>query len=114
MHDLLFRWNSQKMGAVVDEIGTYDTVSDSDGSEMILSDLTEGKIDIVTFTSSSTVKNFRDTIPDEQFDTVKQKIRIASIGPVTTETAENLGFNVAIHADEFTIPGLIRAIVEDQ
>ena len=38
------------------------------------------------------------------------KVRTASIGPITTETAEDLGFKVHVTADEFTIPGLCEAI----
>jgi hypothetical protein len=67
---------------------------------------------MVTFTSSSTVKNFKALIPDDMFISLLEGVTVASIGPITAETAKELGFNVHVIADEFTIPGLCKAIVQ--
>jgi uroporphyrinogen III methyltransferase/synthase len=67
---------------------------------------------MITFTSSSTVKNFRALLPSEGLDHLMQGITIASIGPVTSETARNLGFDVHIVAEEYTIQKLCDAIVK--
>ena len=63
--------------------------------------------DVITFTSSSTVRNFvqlwgRKPLPPG--------IKFASIGPVTTATLREFGLPVDIEAGEYTIPGLVRAI----
>jgi len=66
------------------------------------------KPDIVTFTSSSTAKNF---VTLYGVDALKDAV-IASIGPVTTKTLSDLGFKTHIEAKRYDIPGLVEAIEE--
>lgn len=66
------------------------------------------KPDIVTFTSSSTAKNFVALYGKNAL----KETTIASIGPVTTKTLESLGFKVHIEAKRYDIPGLVEAIIE--
>ncbi len=99
-----------KMGAVVDEITAYRTKEVRDNADLLLKRLEEGTIDLITFTSSSTVKNFHAILPPEKLGTLMSGVTIASIGPITTETARKLGFDVHITAESFTIPGLCEAI----
>ncbi|MFC1489065.1 uroporphyrinogen-III C-methyltransferase [Thermodesulfobacteriota bacterium] len=99
-----------KMGAVVDEITAYCTHSVQDNIEDLLSELEDGAVDIITFTSSSTVTNFKALLPPDRFENLMRNVIIASIGPVTADTAKKLGFNVHIVAASFTIPGLCQAI----
>jgi uroporphyrinogen III methyltransferase/synthase len=66
----------------------------------------------VTFTSSSTVKNFKTLLPPDTFESLIQNVTFASIGPITTDTAKELGFKVDITAEDFTIPGLCQAILQ--
>lgn len=101
----------RKMGADVDEITSYRTIEDRDNADILIDALREKSVDIVTFTSSSTVRNFRALIPDDEFDTLMNGVTIAGIGPITTETAEKLGFTIDITAEEYTIPGLCQAIL---
>jgi len=101
----------EKMGAAVDEITTYITRPVSSGAEELTSRLRAGEVDLITFTSSSTVTNFKALLPAEGWQDLLADVPIASIGPVTTETAQALGFKVAITADTYTIPGLCEAIV---
>ncbi|MGA7144238.1 MAG: uroporphyrinogen-III C-methyltransferase [Desulfobacterales bacterium] len=101
-----------KMGAVVDDVEVYVTKAVKDKAGVILKRLEEHTIDMITFTSSSTVKNFRALLPSEGLDHLMQGITIASIGPVTSETARNLGFDVHIVAEEYTIQKLCDAIVK--
>ena len=64
-------------------------------------------VDILTFTSSSTVRNFVELAgppPDG--------VQVACIGPITAATARELGLQVDIIADEYTTAGLQRALVE--
>jgi uroporphyrinogen III methyltransferase/synthase len=101
-----------KMGAVVNEIPVYQTEQASENVDELVKRLEKGSIDIVTFTSSSTVKNFRAVLPDDRFDSLMEKVTAASIGPITSDTARELGFKVDITAQDFTIPGLCEAILQ--
>jgi uroporphyrinogen III methyltransferase/synthase len=99
-----------KMGAVVDEVVAYRTKAVKDDADVILKRLKDRTIDMITFTSSSTVKNFRALLPSEGLNHLIQDVTIASIGPITADTARNLGFDVHIVAESYTIPGLCDAI----
>lgn len=88
-------------GADVDILPVYRTVAE----EGELVDLAQ--IDAITFTSSSTVKYFRQRFPGEVSGPV-----IACIGPVTAQTARDEGLNVDIVAKVFNIPALVEALVE--
>jgi len=101
----------EKMGAAVDEITTYITRPVDNGADELTADLRAGEVDLITFTSSSTVTNFKALLPADGWRDLLAGTRIASIGPITTETAEKLGFTVDITADTFTIPGLCEAII---
>jgi uroporphyrinogen III methyltransferase/synthase len=102
----------RKMGAEVDEITAYRTENVVDGAEQLIKELAEKRIDLVTFTSSSTVKNFKSLLPPETFEKLIDGLTVASIGPITTDTAVELGFKVDITAQTYTIPGLCDAIVQ--
>ena len=69
--------------------------------------IASGKIDLVTFTSSSTVTNFC-----EMMDMSGKGIRAAAIGPITGATAEERGFEVVVRPREYTIEALTAAIGE--
>ncbi len=99
-----------RMGAEVDEVITYRARQVNEGAQQLVTDLHEGRVDLVTFTSSSTVSNFRAMLPEAEAEKLMQGVRVASIGPITTETAASLGIHVDVTADEYTIPGLCRAI----
>ena len=99
-----------RMGAVVDEITAYHTKEVSDNADFLLKQLEQGTIDIITFTSSSTARNFHAILPPEKLGTLMNGVIVASIGPITTETARKLGFDVHVTAESFTIPGLCEAI----
>ena len=101
-----------KMGALVDEVTSYYTKEVPDSADLLLKRLKEGTIDLITFTSSSTVKNLKAILPDNIFDSQMKNITIACIGPITADTAKSLGFEVHIVANSFTIPGLCEAILD--
>jgi uroporphyrinogen III methyltransferase/synthase len=102
----------KKMGAVVHEVTAYKTIPQSDKKDEILSDFLNGKIDMVTFTSSSTVKNFKALFTEEEFKSIILKFKPVSIGPITTDTAVELGLTPQITADEYTIDGLVDSILK--
>ena len=101
----------KKMGAAVDEIAVYRTQPVLDNQALLISGLEENEIDMVTFTSSSTVTNFKSLLPADRINDLMAGVSVACIGPVTAETAKDLGFNVDIVAEKFTIPGLCEAII---
>jgi len=73
-----------------------------------LSLLRDGGIDIVTFTSSSTVRNLAALL-DGDVECLRKPL-IACIGPITADTARELGLRVDVEASEHTVPGLVAAL----
>lgn len=100
----------RKMGAEVEEVKTYRTEIVQNSAETLLKSLEEQTVDLITFTSSSTVTNFKNLIPEKRFLDLMRGVTIACIGPVTADTARNAGLDVHIVSDTFTIPGLCEAI----
>jgi len=100
-----------KLGAVVNEVAVYRTIIDTTSTEKVADALTKGEVDMVTFTSSSTVKNFVDMIPNGDLS-LMDGVTVACIGPVTEETAKELGLTPHLVADTFTIDGLVDTIVD--
>jgi uroporphyrinogen-III synthase len=78
--------------------------------EQIRQLLRRGSIDVVTFTSPSTAKNFFDLLPD--FIALQKEVKLAVIGPVTASAVEKLGFTPDIKAEESTIESMVEAIKE--
>jgi uroporphyrinogen III methyltransferase/synthase len=99
-----------KMGAVVTDVHVYETGLAPESAEVLRKHLGSGDVDMVTFTSSSTVKNFTSLLPPEQLPLLMKDVAVASIGPITSETASSLGFHVDLEAETYTIPGLCDAI----
>jgi len=97
-----------KAGAKVDVIEAYETVlPESSRTELalVLRD-PRRKPDVITFTSSSTVKNFLDLLGKGNH-ALLTGTKLASIGPVTSETMRQHGLRVDIEAREYTIPSLV-------
>ncbi len=101
----------REMGAVVDEISAYQTIIDDDRADVLIDGLSEKDLDLITFTSSSTVKNFKALLPAADFERLIAGIPVACIGPITADTARELGFEVLIVAKTYTIAGLCDAIL---
>jgi uroporphyrinogen III methyltransferase/synthase len=100
-------------GAEVDVIPVYQTVLEESGAGDMAELLRSKEVDVITFTSASTVKNFYRLLKDK-VDLIEllPKVKIACIGPVTAEEAGSLGIKVDIVAEEYTIDGLVAAIVK--
>ena len=97
------------LGAVVDVIPVYRTVGAAGDGGALAAALLGGTIAAVTFTSSSTVRHFVDLVGREA--ATAQRYAAAVIGPVTAATARELGLPLAVEAEEFTVPGLVDALV---
>jgi uroporphyrinogen III methyltransferase/synthase len=96
------------MGAQVTETPVYETKKPYRLREQISKIVRTEKIDILTFTSSSTATHFFESLPRN----LKLKAKIVSIGPVTSKTIKSFGKKIHKQAKEHTIPGLVQAILE--
>ncbi|HDH98258.1 MAG TPA: uroporphyrinogen-III C-methyltransferase [Deltaproteobacteria bacterium] len=101
-----------ELGAEVTLVPTYRTLA-PDLKPEVLEVLEQETIDVLTFTSSSTVKNFFQLLPDDLCNRILKQAKVACIGPVTARTAKDFGLKVTVQPDRFTIPSLVSAI-EDQ
>ena len=99
-----------RLGAEVDQVPAYRTVVPGDSREKAVELLTGGTIDLVTFTSSSTVVNLLGLLDGN--GSLLTGPLIACIGPVTAEKARGKGLNVDVVATEHTVPGLVSAVKE--
>ena len=106
----------RKAGAHVDVVEAYETVVPRSSRTRLRAALKNAKRcpDVITFTSSSTVKNFVALLGSREKRKRPASLEtttLASIGPVTSATLRDLGLGVDVEAKKFTIPGLIKAIV---
>lgn len=99
-----------EMGASVNVAPAYQTVvADTNGTELA-EQLKEGRISLVTFTSSSTVTNLLEILGEKGPELVKQA-KVAAIGPITAATCVENGITPDVIAAEYTIKGLVEAIL---
>lgn len=102
----------KEKGLEVTAVDAYQTVPAAENREEIIEFLKEKKLNVITFTSSSTVKNFLEALKGENIEKLLEGVILASIGPITTETAIKQGLEVQITAEEYTVPSLVKAIVD--
>ncbi|MFQ5993443.1 MAG: uroporphyrinogen-III synthase, partial [Nitrospiraceae bacterium] len=95
-----------------DVIEAYRTALPRSDAASLHALLYEGKLDMVTFTSSSTVINFAKFFPGEDVKELLDGVAVACIGPITQRTAEEKGIRVDVVPREYTVDGLTQAIVE--
>jgi uroporphyrinogen III methyltransferase / synthase len=101
----------REWGATVDVIEAYQTVLPQDHQLSLNELLQQKQIHLITFTSSSTVVNFIRLFEGEDLIRILEGVTIACIGPITAQTAIENGLRAEIISSEFTIPGLVDAIV---
>jgi uroporphyrinogen-III synthase len=100
-------------GAQVDVVEAYETVVPSHSRKALRTVLKNSKQrpHAITFTSSSTARNFLKLLGGVRNRKLLDGILLASIGPVTSATLREIGLRADIEAAEYTIPGLVRALV---
>jgi uroporphyrinogen III methyltransferase / synthase len=99
-----------ELGATVVEVAAYQSQCPIEVDPVALSALQAGQIDIITFASSKTVKNFCQLIGSSLPVGWQTDVTIASIGPQTSATCQELLGKVDIEATEYTLPGLVAAL----
>jgi len=94
-------------GYLVDVLPVYRTVR-TEPDPSVVAQVRAGEVEVLTFTSSSTVTNFVDAIGER---TGPQPL-VVSIGPVTSATARDQGLRIDAEADPHTIEGLVEAVLQ--
>lgn len=100
------------LGAAVDVVVAYQTVASAVTPEEARALFSQGQVHAITFTSSSTVKNFVEIVGRANLDELLDGVAVACIGPVTGSSAKELGIPPDIVAKEYTIVGLVEALVD--
>lgn len=102
-------------GARVTVAPVYKNVPPQGRKDALRAELETGRINMVTFTSSSTVKNFLtmvDAENQEELERLLAGVKIAAIGPITAKTVTDNGLKVDVQPGTFTIPEMIQAILD--
>jgi uroporphyrinogen III methyltransferase/synthase len=99
-------------GAEVEILPVYRSVCPPDAGPALMRLFNAEGVDVITFTSSSTVYNFVKAFPEDRLPAILGDAEVACMGPVTADTARKLGLSVAIVAREYTTHGLVQAIAE--
>jgi uroporphyrinogen III methyltransferase/synthase len=102
----------KELGGEIDVVTVYKTVLPDTNKEEVINYLKNGNIHYITFTSSSTVKNFFEMFKNEPVKNWLKKVKLVSIGPITSETLREQGFAPSIEAKKFTIEGIVEAIIQ--
>ena len=98
----------RRHGATVENIAVYRTVPVQADLSGLAKDISRGRIDAVTFTSSSTVRSFVDLVGRPA--ATSGRFVAATIGPITADTARELGIREIIEAEPHTVPGLVESL----
>lgn len=94
-------------GYATDEVIAYRTVTAASLDPTVVADLAAGRIDLLAFASSSTVRGFSTLIGSHPWNA-----RVISIGPVTSATCNELGIPVAVEAQPHDLDGLVAALTQ--
>lgn len=99
----------RELGAIVDVVTAYQTVSGDVDKDALKAMFVNNEIDLVTFTSSSTVTNLLDILGEDGAKMISS-VKTACIGPITMLTCEDHKITPTIVAEEYTISGLVESI----
>ena len=102
----------REAGAEVVVTPAYESVPSLEGRDELAKRLQDAEVDCVTFTASSTVENLVRAFDTGVAARLLVRTKVACIGPITADTARRNGIRVDAEAGEYTIPGLIEAVVE--
>jgi uroporphyrinogen III methyltransferase / synthase len=103
----------RELGATVDVIPVYRTISPAVDVASLTQQFHDGRVAVVTFTSSSTVRNFVEVFGGRNaVKSLLEEVVVACIGPITARTAEEYGLTVTVMPAENTVPALADMIVK--
>ena len=98
-------------GAQVDDSIAYRTIPATNSGAELVRLLQQQALDVITFGSSSSVENFVALLGEQTVE-LTRGVTLASIGPLTTATAVRLGLTMDVEADEYTLDGMITALID--
>jgi uroporphyrinogen-III synthase len=102
----------RRLGAAMDVVDAYRTVIPDDSAGLVRGVFADLPLpDAVTFTSSSTATNFFHLLGEAGLCSVPDGVLAVSIGPITSATLRELGWEPAVEADPHDVEGLVRAVV---
>ena len=101
-------------GARVEERPVYQTRPEPTALSKWRKTFTEKDFwpDWIVFTSSSTAENFFKFLPSSEENQMKSRVRLATIGPITTQTVRKFGWNVTVEARSYSLQGIVEALLE--
>ncbi|MEK7748117.1 MAG: uroporphyrinogen-III C-methyltransferase [Nitrospirota bacterium] len=99
----------KKRGGAVDVVPAYQTIAPE--RQVFEAVFEKGRVDMITFASASTVRNFMEGLDSSRLELAKRSV-IACIGPITAQSAEKYGLRVSVMPKEYTFPALTEAIVQ--
>ena len=102
----------KRLGGKIDVVAAYRTIKPKEKTDGMRKMLQQKEIDVITFTSSSTVENFVSMFQKGEAPGLLEGITVACIGPITKDTASVLGIKTDIMPEKYTIPALTDAIGE--
>lgn len=102
----------RKHGAIVDEIVIYETYLPDDSRDKLIQMLRTRRLDILTFTSPSTIDHFMEIVEAHQLQNELDQCIVACIGPVSLRKAEEWGLTVHSVPETYTVEEMLKSIIE--
>ncbi|MBO9130518.1 uroporphyrinogen-III synthase [Bacillus sp. 165] len=102
----------REQGIIVDDVLVYETLENEAAKEELLSVLSQGILDVITFTSPSTVHTFMKMVEGTDWKKWTSHCKIACIGPITAKAAQMYELYPHMIPEEYTIGGLLSCISE--
>jgi uroporphyrinogen-III synthase len=100
-----------RAGAHVDEVIVYETYMPEESKRQLKSTIANGELDILPFTSPSTVEHFMNVINEFQLHRELENYIISCIGPVTKEKIESMGLRVDVMPEIYTVEDMLKELV---
>lgn len=104
----------KESGHSCDEVILYENAMPEDSEEKLCEAIRDEQIDVITFTSSSTVKHFMGVVEKHSLQSLISHCVIACIGPIAKQTAEAYGLHIHVCADPYTVEGLVAGLMAYQ
>ena len=102
----------RELGARVTEVPAYRTRPVREDAPLLEQALGRGEIEVITFTSSSTVRSFVELFSPAERERLLRGVVIACIGPITARTAAEYGLATHVMPSDYTVPALARALMD--
>lgn len=100
----------RRLGGRIDVRAVYKTIAPRAGADFYKKEFKKGRIDVVTFTSSSTVTNFVKIFGKKNLSGLLKRSKVACIGPITADTARAFAMTIDIMPKDYTVQALARSI----